>query len=577
LVKNKATAFVTICAAVSVLAAQGEHQIFFNRYQAPVRVGLFIADVDGRNERPLLPADGLDYSPSFSADGNWIAFTSERSGSADIYRARVDGSSLERLTDDPAYDDQAAFSPDGTSLVFVSSRAGGQADIWILDLESRSAQNITNYPGGDFRPSWSPDGDWIAFTSDRDSKPGFVPRRWEPLQSTGLYVIRKDGTGLRRLTPEGGFAGTPRWSGDGLSIIYYETSEEEAWYARAGASDAVTQIASIHLATGKRSVLTSGPGVKLWPHWLPDGQVGYVRKNSDVMRSPSWPADGSKVVYQKTIQVETAGHTATVYSRNPEFELVWTPPFPAFAPSGAQWASSVAPDGDITEAAIEIRNADGSQRRTIFHRRGFSAFAPSWSPDGTRIAFGVGRYFRPPGNPAAQIVVTNADGSDYRAVVDEDANNGFPSWSPDGNFIVYKRNRNLAVISLDAGQIQALTNGRQYDNFPQWSPAGDAIAFTSDRTGDFEIYSIKPDGTGIRQLTNSPGNDSHPAWSPDGQWIIFTSARMGFKDEGPLYDGIPQPDGELFIMRPDGSAVRQLTDNQWEDATAAWFQRVRPK
>ena len=45
---------------------------------------------------------------------------------------------------------------------------------------------------------------------------------------------------------------------------------------------------------------------------------------------------------------------------------------------------------------------------------------------------------------------------------------------------------------------------------------------------------------------------------------------MGFKDEGPLFDSIPQPYGELFVMRADGSEVKQLTDNQWEDATPAW-------
>ena len=115
------------------------------------------------------------------------------------------------------------------------------------------------------------------------------------------------------------------------------------------------------------------------------------------------------------------------------------------------------------------------------------------------------------------------------------------------------------------------TPGPQYDNFPQWSPKGDRIAFVSNRDGDFEIYTIKPDGTDLRRLTHSPGNDSHCVWSPDGEWIVFSSARMGYKDERPLSERLPQPYGELFVMRADGSAVRQLTDNQWEDATPAWM------
>ena len=75
---------------------------------APLNTDLFIAEADGRNARPLLPHPDLDYNASFSADGRWILFTSTRNGSADIYRVRPDGSGLEQLTKDPAFDDQGA-------------------------------------------------------------------------------------------------------------------------------------------------------------------------------------------------------------------------------------------------------------------------------------------------------------------------------------------------------------------------------------------------------------------------------------------------------------------------------------
>src|SRR6185369_16301460 len=103
------------------------HRIAFSR-TGPSLIGLFIATGDGSGEQPLLPASGLDYNASFSSDGRWVVFTSERAGSSDIYRVHPDGSSLERLTDDPAFDDQGVLSPDGKSLAFVSSRSG-QADI----------------------------------------------------------------------------------------------------------------------------------------------------------------------------------------------------------------------------------------------------------------------------------------------------------------------------------------------------------------------------------------------------------------------------------------------------------------
>ena len=159
----------------------------------PLRSELMIADADGSNPRKLVPGMEIDYNASFSHDGEWVVFTSDRSGSADIYRVRLDGRDLERLTDSPAFDDQAALSPDNRSLAFASSR-GGSTDIYIMDLASREIRNLTNAPGGDFRPSWSPDGQTIAFSSDRDT--GF-PHQDYPGPAGGQMGARAGGRRLR--------------------------------------------------------------------------------------------------------------------------------------------------------------------------------------------------------------------------------------------------------------------------------------------------------------------------------------------------------------------------------------------
>jgi hypothetical protein len=163
-------------------------------------------------------------------------------------------------------------------------------------------------------------------------------------------------------------------------------------------------------------------------------------------------------------------------------------------------------------------------------------------------------------------MMVRADGTDGRVLTTGEGNAGFPSFSPDGTEVVYRywsdTAGGLRVVSLKDGAVRTLTTG--YDNFPAWSPAGDLIVFSRLADGDFDIFSIRPDGTGLRRLTTTPGGDSHPAWSPDGAYILFSSSRHGFKDEAPMHD-IPQPYGELFIMRADGSEQRALTDNRWEE------------
>jgi Tol biopolymer transport system component len=582
-----------LLAAVAVLwipvvhIAAPPHRVTFARL-GPAQTQLFIANGDGSGERALLPV-GMDYSPSMST-GGWVVFTSERAGSADIYRVRLDGSMLERLTDHPAYDDQAAASPDGQSIAFVSSRGSGKTNIWLLDVNTRQARVLTAGTGNDFRPSWSPDGAWIAFTSDRNTEPGRVPGQWEHLQSTRLYIIRKDGSALKTLTRGRGVVGTPRWSADGSEIFFYETTEIGAWHAQRG--DAVqgsTYISSVNVSTGVHKQHTAGDGVRLWPQPLTSGGLGYlvkyaggesqlriVDKSGQVhdgprgrLRNPSWSAHGHQVAYYKVIPGSFT--MAPTFSRDPEFELtkITGGNFPAFSPDGTRLAAGV--NLGPTRALVAM-NADGSGRTTLVQREGLSAFAPVWSPDGKQIAFSLGVYFREPGRPRAEVGLVNPDGTGFRSLVADESNNGFPSWSPDGSRIVYKKNQHLVTLTLATNASTNLTQpGPQHDNFPQWSPKGDWIMFTSDRDGDedFRLYLIRPDGTGLRRLTDSPG-DAHSIWSPDGEWILFSSARMGFKDERALAETIPQPYGELFAIRPNGTGLRQLTDNQWEDATPAW-------
>jgi Tol biopolymer transport system component len=211
-------------AAIALLLAEtpAPHKIAFRRvFPMPGQIGLFIAAADGSDEHPLLTSPDVDYDPAWAPDGRSIVFTSERNGSADLYRVDHDGNNLTRLTTDPAYDDQAAFSPDSKQLVFVSTRGGGTADLWTMDLATLRTTALTSGPGGYFRPSWSPDGKWIAFASARGNPAPFAHGRWERLQLADIYITHPDGSGLKKITAGGDFCGSPKWMSDSRHVVAY--------------------------------------------------------------------------------------------------------------------------------------------------------------------------------------------------------------------------------------------------------------------------------------------------------------------------------------------------------------------
>ncbi len=218
---------VLVIVVTATVFGQSFERVFYSSF-SPQDWDIYLSKDSGNKFEKFTDHPALDYDAFISPDGKWVVFTSERSGIPQLYAKSVAGElppSL--LVRSNSFQDQAAFSPDGSQLAFIASHEGN-AELYILPFKPdsiqdiSSARNLTNHPGGDFRPAFSPDGKYIAFSSDRGHTITPHPRFPFARQRIGdIYVIDVNGENLKRLTDSDSWDGSPIWSSDGTKIIFY--------------------------------------------------------------------------------------------------------------------------------------------------------------------------------------------------------------------------------------------------------------------------------------------------------------------------------------------------------------------
>jgi len=235
-----------------------------------------------------------------------------------------------------------------------------------------------------------------------------------------------------------------------------------------------------------------------------------------------WSPDGLKLAFARgsgwntevyTMGADGTGDTRLTYGSS------WGP---RWSPDGSRIAFQSYRDDDPTTSQITsqvyVMDADGANQTRLTHST-VSDMQPTWSPDGTKIAFT--RYVQ---GGRRDIYTVNADGSGEVCLTAEmdtasQAPNS-PDWSPDGTrilFHLYWSTTRCAVYVMDAdGRDKQPLSADPLNNdlLPRWSPDGNRIAFTTKRDGNLEVYVMDASGANPVNLTNNPGTDQNPAWSP---------------------------------------------------------------
>ena len=180
-------------------------------------------------------------------------------------------------------------------------------------------------------------------------------------------------------------------------------------------------------------------------------------------------------------------------------------------------------DGDIY-----VRDCDGSGILQLTSHRRRDAW-PSWSPDGQRVVFCSNRegQFGTLGHAPSALYVVNADGSNLTRLTSEVEDiDLFPAWSPDGSRIAFNRNCDLAVINPDGSDLWTWESDEVCVSYPAWSPDGTRLAFASWQPASSpaepyrDVYVINGDGTNLLQLAHFDANgEVVSVWSPDGGQI----------------------------------------------------------
>lgn len=554
---------------------------------------------------PLTIDPGYEGEPTFSSDGQTIAYVSDRTGNFEIFLKQISGGPDINITNNPGDDVQPSFSPDGKQIAFVSTRTSSSnllypgvdysllgGDIWVMPALGGSARRIAE--SGNF-PSWSSDGSTIIYTrgtawfqpkmrrvTAQGGEPQDIPITFkadEPPQPFWLYpsyssdnrwIAFEAGPNIFVVNAEGGEARRlargkrPVWSADSRAIIYSNTEAGKnlsLWQIPFSLADGTTE--------GPAEALTVGRGRDIQAAVSHDGKMIAFAAQELAFNVEMLPFDAEQGRQMGAPQPITSGNNS-IY-------------FLSFSPDGRSivFENHLGQSGHIWRADI------GSLPIQLTSDPKFTDSAPDWSPDGQTIAFirRVADETQPTQQVAASLWLMAADGANPHLLIENATN---PQWLPDGRSILYGSivdgRTQLFIFDLTTKSARRVTNEVGTVPISAFSPDGQWLVHQSNASGNIDLRAVPLAGGESRFVVSTTHQDYHPFVSPSGKWLYFQLDHKNiYRVPGPAQNwrkGEPEkvtnfPESGLFLEDPQISRDgRQLLYSRGRITADIWIMNL---
>ncbi|MBN2210220.1 MAG: PD40 domain-containing protein [Sedimentisphaerales bacterium] len=502
------------------------------------------------------PADEMIYLPSnpcLSADGGNIIFAWR----GDICRASAEGGEIDFLTRHPAREMLPVYSPDGSQIAFTSDRSGSN-QVYVMPAQGGPARQITHHSAGSDLLCWYPDGRHILVSGQRDHDWRRQSRLFRVELMTGRETLIVDA-----------YAENGRISPDCARFLF--TREGVPWWRKGYTGSGAGQVWLYDLATGTFTLVLGHDGNYRWPIWSVDGRsIYYVASSNgdeamnlwqcnlnggdrrqlthftdDIILSPTLSGDGETMVFRHLFDLyrlrldrkeeptridlrlkpeDKPKETRRRYLRNCEEA--------AFTTDGLEIAFVA--NRDIWLMDTELREPVPLATTPLLEES-----EPVFSPDGKTLYF-----IRSDGVNVDVWKAARGDADRYwwqnttfelTQLTADDAVEGGLSISPDGKHLAFRHKRDgLWICNADGGNLCKVLDAWS-EVYYDWSPDSAWLAASvqsNEMIRDIWIAAVDG-GREPYNVSRNPRNDFAPAFSPDGKLLAWTG--WALEDQQDIY------------------------------------------